>query len=48
MFEIKPQNPETYRQQTRRSTLIIALVFMSLAMVVSSAAVMLFGVQGGE
>jgi hypothetical protein len=48
MFEIKPQNPETYRQQTRRSTLIIALIFVSLAMVLSSAAVMLFGVQGGD
>lgn len=48
MFEIKPQNPETYRQQTRRSTLIIVLVFVSLAMVLSSAAVMMFGVQGGD
>lgn len=48
MFEIKPQNPETYRQQTRRSTLIIVLVFVSLAMVLSSAVVMMFGVQGGD
>ncbi|UVJ42123.1 DUF3087 domain-containing protein [Pseudomonas sp. LS1212] len=48
MFEIKPQNPETYRQQTRRSTLVIALVFIALAMVLSSAAVMLFGVPGGD
>ncbi|MCY1411577.1 hypothetical protein D3C76_167900 [compost metagenome] len=48
MFEIKPQNPETYRQQTRRSTLIIAVVFIALAMLVSSAAVLLFGTPGGD
>lgn len=48
MFEIKPLNPETYRRQTRRSTLIIALIFVSLAMVLSSAGVMLFGQPGGD
>ncbi len=48
MFEIKPQIPETYRQQTRRSTLIIAVVFIALAMLMSSAAVLLFGVPGGD
>jgi hypothetical protein len=48
MFEIQPMNAETYRQQTRRSTLIIALVFLALAMLLSTAAVALFGTPGGD
>jgi hypothetical protein len=48
MFEIQQQNPERYRQQTRRSTLIIALTFVVLAMLLSTAAVMLFGQPGGD
>ena len=48
MFVITPQDPETYRRQTRRSTLIIALVFIALAMLFSSAAVALFGQPGGD
>ena len=32
MFEIQPMNAETYRQQTRRSTMMIALIFLALAM----------------
>ncbi|WP_025126363.1 DUF3087 family protein [Pseudomonas sp. PH1b] len=48
MFVITPQDPETYRRQTRRSTLVIALVFMVLAMLLSSAAVALFGQPGGD
>ena len=48
IFEIQPLNPETYRQQTRRSTLIVALTFVALAMLLSSAAVMLFGTLGGD
>lgn len=48
MFVITPQDPETYRRQTRRSTLIIALVFIALAMLFSSAAVALFGQSGGD
>ena len=47
MFVITPQDPETYRRQTRRSTLIIAQVFIALAMLFSSAAVALFGQPGG-
>ena len=31
MFEIQPIDAITYRQQTRRSTLIIALLFLVLA-----------------
>jgi hypothetical protein len=48
MFEIQQLNPETYRQQTRRSTLTIAAIFIALAMVLSSAAVLLFGTPGGD
>ena len=40
MFELKPMCPETYRQQTRRSTLYIALTFIVLALLVSGLAVM--------
>lgn len=48
MFEIKPVDPQTYRQQTRRSTLIVAVIFVALAMLLSSLAVMLFGEPGGD
>lgn len=48
MFEIKPLNPETYRQQTRRSTLIVVLIFALLAMLLSGLAVLLFGEAGGD
>ncbi|MCI0996249.1 DUF3087 family protein [Pseudomonas corrugata] len=48
MFEIKPWDADLYRQQTRRSTLIIAVVFLALAMLLSSLAVMLFGTPGAD
>src|SRR5471032_507195 len=48
MFEIQPMNAETFRRQTRRSTVIIALMFLALAMVLSTAAVALFGEPGGD
>ena len=48
MFEIKHLNPETYRRQTRRSTLIIALTFAVLAVVLSGVAVKLLGEAGGD
>ncbi|WP_434557577.1 DUF3087 domain-containing protein [Pseudomonas sp. Z5-35] len=48
MFEIKPWDAAAYRQQTRRSTLIIAVVFLALAMLLSTFAVMLFGTPGGD
>ncbi|WP_312520266.1 DUF3087 domain-containing protein [Stutzerimonas nitrititolerans] len=47
-FEIKPLNPETYRKQTRRSTLIVAVTFVVLAMGLSTAAVAMFGEPGGD
>lgn len=48
MFEIQPFDPATYRQQTRRSTLIVAVIFVAMAMLLSSLAVMLFGTPGGD
>ncbi|WP_330210189.1 DUF3087 family protein [Pseudomonas sp. AM4(2022)] len=48
MFELKPCDPAAYRQQTRRSTLIVAVLFLALAMLLSSLAVMLFGEPGGD
>lgn len=47
-FEIRPQNPETYRQQTRRSTLVVAATFAVLAMGLSTMAVAMFGEPGGD
>lgn len=48
MFEIQQQSPERYRQQTRRSTLIIALTFIALAMLLSTGCVMLLGEPGAD
>jgi hypothetical protein len=48
MFEIQPMNADTYRQQTRRSTVMIALIFLALAMALSTLAVALFGEPGGD
>lgn len=48
MFELKPLDPATYRQQTRRSTVIVAVLFLLLAMALSTLAVMVFGEPGGD
>lgn len=48
MFEIQHRTPEIYRQQTRRSTLTIAGIFVALAMLLSSSAVLLFGTPDGD
>ncbi|WP_053143704.1 DUF3087 family protein [Pseudomonas sp. MS646] len=48
MFEIKPWDAGIYRQQTRRSTFILAVTFLALAMLLSSLAVMFFGTPGGD
>lgn len=48
MFEIRHVSPEQYRQQTRRSTLIVAAVFAVLAMSLSALAVVLFGSEAGS
>ncbi len=47
-FEIKQLNPETYRRQTRRATLIIAAMFLALAMLFSQLLVAAFGESGGD
>ncbi len=48
MFEIQPFSPEQYRQQTRRSTLVIALLFLALAMLCSTLSTQLLGTPGGD
>ena len=48
MFEIKPINPETYRQQTRRITFAIAGCFIVLALLLSALSVQVFGTPGGD
>lgn len=48
MFEIRHLDPQQYRQQTRRSTLIVAVVFAVLAMALSTLAVALFGSPAGS
>ena len=48
IFEIKPMSPEAYRQQTRRSTLVVAATFAVLAMGLSTLAVAIFGEPGGN
>lgn len=48
MFQIKACNPQTYRKQTRRSTLYIAAFFVLLAMLFSTGAVLQFGTPGGD
>lgn len=48
MFEIRHLDAEQYRQQTRKSTLIVAVVFAALAMSLSTLAVALFGSEQGS
>ncbi|MCM2331245.1 Protein of unknown function [Geopseudomonas sagittaria] len=48
MFEIQEFNPQAYRRQTRRSTLIVLLIFAPLAMLLAGLAVLLFGEPGGD
>ena len=48
MFEIQPMNADDYRQRTRRSTVMIALIFLALAMALSTVAVTVFGEPGGD
>ena len=41
-------DPLVYRSETRRSTLIVTVTFIALAMLLSGLAVMLFGEPGGD
>ncbi len=47
MFEIRHLDAERYRQQTRRSSLFVIVIFAVLAMVLSSLAVAVFGDPAG-
>lgn len=48
MFEIQQWNPEAYRAQTRKSSMVVIVIFASLAMLFSTLAVQLFGTAGGD
>ncbi|GGC91065.1 DUF3087 family protein [Halopseudomonas salina] len=48
MFEIQHLDPQRYRQQTRKSTLVIVVIFAVLAMSLSALAVALFGSTEGS
>lgn len=48
VFEIKPLNPEDYRRQTRRSTMVVVATFAALAMGLAALAVALFGEPGAD
>ncbi len=48
LFEIQPMSPEHYRQQTRRSTLVLVVCFLLLAMLCATASTQLLGTPGGD
>lgn len=48
MFEIKHLDPQVYRQQTRKSTLVVVVIFAVLAMALSALAVAMFGSPEGS
>ncbi|UJJ33394.1 DUF3087 family protein [Halopseudomonas maritima] len=48
MFRIEHRNPEHFRQQTRRSSLILVLVFAALGMGLSTLLVQVFGSPEGS
>lgn len=48
MFEIQHIDPQLYRQQTRKSTLVVLVIFAVLAMLLSALAVALFGSPQGS
>lgn len=48
MFELKSMSPERYRAETRRSSLLLAVIFAAIAMFCAGLAVMLFGEPAGD
>ncbi|PKM06997.1 MAG: DUF3087 domain-containing protein, partial [Gammaproteobacteria bacterium HGW-Gammaproteobacteria-5] len=48
MFEIQAIDPVYYRQRTRRSTVVIAVIFVALAMLCATLSTQLFGTPGGD
>ncbi len=48
MFSLQPLDPETYRQQTRRSTLILVVLLASCCILLASLSVQVFGQPGAN
>ncbi|MFC3606971.1 DUF3087 domain-containing protein [Stutzerimonas tarimensis] len=48
MFEITPFDPESYRRQTRKSSLVVIAIFAALGMGLATLSVALFGEPGGN
>ena len=48
MFEIQPMDPLQYREQTRRSTLILCVILAALCISLATLSVALFGEPGGD
>ncbi|QLF94510.1 DUF3087 domain-containing protein [Pseudomonas sp. ABC1] len=48
LFEIQPMEPQRYRQQTRRITLLVVVIFAALGLGLSTLAVQLFGTPEGD
>jgi len=48
MFAIQPMDAEQYRQQTRRSTLILCLILAALCISLATLSVAMFGEPGGN
>ncbi|EZQ19707.1 DUF3087 domain-containing protein [Halopseudomonas sp. SMJS2] len=48
MFEIQPMDPERYREQTRRSTLIIVALLAVSCVGMATLSIALFGTPGGN
>lgn len=48
MFTLQPLDPEKYRQQTRRSTLIIVALLASFCILLATLSVQLFGHPGAN
>lgn len=48
MFELRRTDPETYRRETRRSTLCVAVLFAVIAMATATLTVALLGEPGGN
>ncbi|KDE40174.1 hypothetical protein ADINL_0766 [Nitrincola lacisaponensis] len=48
IFELEARDPDTYRQQTRKSTLVLIVIFVVLAMGLSTLSVSWFGHPEGN
>ncbi|WP_290650738.1 DUF3087 domain-containing protein [Aquisalimonas sp.] len=48
MFELQHLDPDAYRRQTRKSSLIVIVIFAVVAMALASLSVAVFGEPGGN